>query len=466
MSSEIRAANPDESGTGIAVLIIAITYFTIDGDTPSQVASYGAYGVAIAIFASIICDLQKGLMNLVRIDLVCLGALYGLTFLEFLFPQPAFDIMHSVERTIIGVQICLLGFLGIYFGRHLYKNNHKSTPAFIKKKLPANTLGVLFVLAVLGGFLHQLLAVKFNIFTMLDWWLEDRWARPWGRGKFGGLHTLVYELSLLIYIIPPLAGIIIIKRREFHQLTVSFAVIMLLATLFYGFASGTRTVFSAYMISFSVACSYYLLRERKYKKILILWSIVLPVMFFSITYMLNYRNMGIRNYWIYGDGDQNSLYEEEEKALFVDLNLNNICILSEVFPGLYPYLGFEIPFQSITKPVPRALWPGKPEGFSISIEEACGVAGMTLSCTFMGEAYLSEGELGVFIYGLLFGWLASYFGRFNSPGASDLGTLVFATVAYAFATSMRSMIFFTTALLPTLAIIVYAKWQSMKVKNQ
>ena len=45
--------------------------------------------------------------------------LYGLTFLEFLFPQPGVDALVSSAAASNGTNAVLLGFAGLAVGRHL-----------------------------------------------------------------------------------------------------------------------------------------------------------------------------------------------------------------------------------------------------------------------------------------------------------------------------------------------------------
>ena len=45
------------------------------------------------------------------------------------------------------------------------------------------------------------------------------------------------------------------------------------------------------------------------------------------------------------------------------------------FPRTHPFLGFEIPYQALIRPIPRAIWPGKPEGLSMTIEDVMEVEG-------------------------------------------------------------------------------------------
>ena len=135
-----------------------------------------------------------------------------------------------------------------------------------------------------------------------------------------------------------------------------------------------------------------------------------------------------------------------------------IAKLAELFPEEYDYLGLEIPYLGLVRPIPRAIWSGKPEGMSVGIEEALGAEGLTLSATFIGEAYMSGGIVGVFLIALFLGALARWWGQHASPYNSDLGILIYASGFFAVAITMRSMLVATTAMLPTIAAVVIGRY--------
>jgi hypothetical protein len=140
--------------------------------------------------------------------------------------------------------------------------------------------------------------------------------------------------------------------------------------------------------------------------------------------------------------------------MFVDYNLYAICRLVDVFPHKQHYLGWEIPFQALIRPIPRAIWSGKPEGLSSSIEDALGVEGVTISASFVGEAYMSGGMMATLVIALIFGALTGWWSYLASPKNSELGILIYASGFFATVISMRSLFVFTTALLPTVAALV------------
>jgi hypothetical protein len=169
--------------------------------------------------------------------------------------------------------------------------------------------------------------------------------------------------------------------------------------------------------------------------------------------MLAFRTVGLANY---------SFSDETFGSVFVDRNLVVIARLTEVFPTTHAYLGWEVPWNALIRPIPRALWPGKPEGLSYGIEEALNVDGssITLASTFVGEAYMSGGVLAVLVAGLLFGIFASLWNRLGSDISSPHRQLLFASGFLAASIVMRSMLWAIPAILPTIAFWVAAKYWS------
>jgi hypothetical protein len=443
--------HPHVNGTVAALLGLALTALLSNGDLPSTVARGAAIGGLLSIVLSMAFDFQiSGLRNLIRADLMAILAFYFLTLFEFLFPQPHFDTLISVQTTHYSLLMVELGFAGLFIGRHFLHPRKQPFQHTLTYEIPAAWTVVIFWACFFIGYFHMLIAVDFNVVVMCQWFLDPRFTQPWQRGKFGDWKALLVELGLFIYLIPPLAGIMIARRHRYGTLSLALVFCGLLFTFWYGFTSGTRNIFASYLVTFLIAYSF-ALPFAKQKELIILCATCGVVMVAATYIMLQFRNIGFRNY-IEGN------YEPPppgEKTMFVDYNLYAICRLVEVFPNQQHYLGWEIPYQALIRPIPRAMWPGKPEGLSSSIEDALGAGeGVTISASFVGEAYMSGGVGAVLVIALVFGALTGWWSHLASPKNSELGILIYASGFFATVISMRSIFVFTTALLPTVAALI------------
>jgi hypothetical protein len=232
-------------------------------------------------------------------------------------------------------------------------------------------------------------------------------------------------------------------------------------TLFYGFSSGTRNLLAAHLVTFAIGYAFSLPAERRREIVPVCISVAV-VFLVASTMMLKFRNNGLQ-YWLETGEESAAAFE---KTVFVDYNLCSIAKLTEVFPARHPFLGWEIPYQALIRPIPRAVWKGKPQGLSMSIEQALGAEDMTISASFAGEAYISGGMAAVVLTGLFFGLTTGWWSYLSSPRNSELGVLIYASGFFAAVISMRSLFAFTTALLPTVAAIVIGTYAVKKLIAQ
>ena len=441
----------DPSGSFFALLGLALTAVLLHGKVPSDVAQVGAFGAAISLGITLFFDAQRGIRNLVRADVMALLALYFLTLFEFLFPQSAFNSLTDVPTAKLGVIACLVGFAGLIIGRHaLRKPQRHPFPHLFTHEVGNGWMLLIFWGAMLLGYFHMLLAVNFNVAEMVEYFVAPRFSQPWSRAKFGDWKALLHELGMLLYLVPPVAGIILARRKTYSPLSLVLVTIGLLFTLFYGFSGGTRNVFAAYLLTFLIGYAFATGLEKK-RELLTLTISVATLLIVSTFAMLHFRDAGLATYL----KDENGIPENTSNtSLYIDYNLYAICNLITVFPDRHPYLGLEVPYQALIRPIPRALWKGKPEGLSMTIEEALGVEGLTIAASFVGEAYMSGGFIAVLLAGLFFGAITSWWDYLSSDRNSQLGILVYSSGFFAAVISMRSLFVFSTAILPTVAAVV------------
>jgi oligosaccharide repeat unit polymerase len=394
-------------------------------------------------------EAMQGVRSLIRVDLLVLWVLYALTFLEFLFPQADIDAAVSPAAATSGTYAVLLGFAGLAVGRHLVPRRDSRRQIWAFSDVRPASIFLLFVLAALLGYLHIFLSVNFDLFEVLRQMSLPRFAQSWGRGRYGDAYALLVEIGALIYLIPPIAGLIYARSQDYNLSQKIIVTIVLSFTLYYGFASGTRNILATYVGTFFIA---YFLNKAELK----LWQAVyqgvpiLVLLFLGMAYMLEFRGVGLGNF---------AFAERPPETLYIDHNMVVISRLTDLFPNVDGFLGFEIPFYGLIHPVPRSLWPGKPEGLSVSIEAELGAdpASVTLASTFVGEAYMSGGLLAVLFAGLVFGTAAEMWNRVGRDVNSPFAKLLYASGFFCAFLTMRSTVWMTVAMLPTLALWVYGK---------
>ncbi len=452
---------PSAAGTIALLLGLFLTWITLpESGTASGLAAYASRGVLLSIAANLAFEFRNGVYGLLRTHILALLSLYALTLAEFLVEQAAFDTLVQPEWVRGGIVACLVGYAGLGIGRHMIQGAPQRMRSLLQTPTPNHLVIRLFWLAAGIGYLNMLLAVDFNLWELLYYWGVPRFTQPWGRGRLGDWKALLYELSMLLYLIPPLAGVILARARSFSRVQVAGVAFVLVITLFYAFSGGTRNLFGAYVITLLAA---YLLsqppdRQRgRLSDNLINYGIIAGaavVLFAGSKLMLGFRKMGFWTYY-YGGGEIAPYLDSD---FFVDYNLWVISILTDTFPARHGFLGIEVPFVALVRPIPRALWSGKPEGLSIPIEEVLGVEGLTLASSMVGESYIAAGLLGVLLAGVFFGAFSRWWDSCSSPHNSALGVLIYAAGLFAVAISMRSLFAFTTALLPTLLALAYCYW--------
>jgi hypothetical protein len=456
-NSETRTYLPPAPVMGGTITLLCgllMAYVTYPSEkTPAAMATATAIPVGISFLVSVYLDSRKGLWNLFRTDLLCLVGIYGLTLAEFLFPQKEFDLMTTVNDTASALNMTLVGMAGLAIGRHLVAPKPIEARWLQIKEISNKALFNVYIIAALLGFLYMLMSVQFNPVALVEGMLGPRFSEPWARGRLGGWSSLLTELSLMRYIIPPLTGVIWNRRQSYTGWQIFVVVAIFALTMLQGFSSGTRNIFVAYIATFIMG---YLLTLRKItpKSVLIPILLATFLVVYGSYHMLEFRTMGLRNYI------QKEAYKGDStrETLAVDYNLSSMGPLIAAMPDRHPFLGMEILTWSLVRPIPRVLLPGKPEGLSVSIEEIVGAEGWTVAVTYLGESYMMAGWSGVLGVSLCLGAFAAWWNRMAMQQQSDYALVVYALGFFAAGITMRSLFMLTTALLPVIALIVFRKY--------
>jgi hypothetical protein len=434
---------------------LAATYLFLPDGGPVVIYRTAAIGAAMAIGFGILLEAQ-GIRSLIRTDLLMLVALFGLTLVEFFFPQKDLEQEIMAQSATHGVEALFIGFCGLIIGRNFGSRSRPAVTSAVSVQWRPATLFRVYVVLLVFGYLDMFWAVNFNPVELVHQLLAPRFSQSWARTSSGGLGDVLGTLSgLLLYLVPAIAGSILANSSRFTILQKAVVVLGLVFTFFCGFSGGTRNVFCVYLIIFLT--SYILLKRNiTWKRVIVLSGVAAALLYVAAYYMLQFRQVGLGSY-VAGVGVEDRGWKRE--TLFIDNNLPVISLLTDVFPSRFNYLGSELVFFAILRPVPRVLWPAKPDKLSVAAEDALGMppGQVTLSSTFVGESYMMGGYPAILMVGLFFGWLANWWNRIGLDLRSNIAMILYASGFFAAAGSMRSVVFTTTAMLPTVAIWLYAK---------
>ena len=435
----------------MAILVgVVMTSVVLPSDSALGIFSAAAYGVGVTLAGAILIEARSGIRSLIRVDLVLFLALYGLTLLEFLFVQSKVEGLLSPVTASNGTYAVLVAFAGLAIGRHFVPIRESLRASSVADLRPSSMFFVFLVVTFLG-YLHILLAVDFDIPEAIRQMLLPRFSQSWARGQYGDAAALLYEVGALIYLIPPMAGLIFARARQYSAAQKAVVVIVLAFTAFYGFSSGTRSTYVVYILTFTGI--YFITKQQlNLRHVLIFGTIMAALLFVGIILMFQFRTVGL--------GEVSSI--GEPGSLIIDMNIVNISRLTDKFPNVYEYAGLEIPMTALIRPIPRVLWPEKPTGLSVPIETALGAGeGLTVSCTYVGEAYMAGGLLAVLTISLLFGAAAEMWNRVGLSGNQQFNQILYVSGFLCAAITMRSMLAMAPLMLPTIALWIFGKlWLS------
>lgn len=447
---------PRFDATVVLLVGFLVTAGLIHGETAESVIRLAAMGTGASLVASILCDLKTGVRALIRADTVMLLSLYYMTFFEFLFPQTGITKMLDAKTAKQGCLVVLLAISSLSIGRHL-AFSHRTRRSILTKEVSTQYLLLLFWMAMAFGYLHMLIAVDFNPVAMVKHFFGGRFSVPWARGRYGNWNSLLNEIGAILFLVPPLAGVVIMRYRMFKPIQVATVLAGLLLTLAYGFFGGTRFVFAAYLVTF-IGGAVISSSPTQRSFVLSLGAGATALLVFHTTLATEFRQTGFSRYY----ARPKPSHAVQNSEFTVDRNIYPISLIVKTFPKQHEYLGLEVPFWMLVRPVPRALWPGKPHGLSVSAAEVIGVNAdtVTIATTFIGEAYMCFGPFMVLVAGLAMGGMSGWWSRLASGPLSAFGSVVYASGLYAAAVSMRSIQELPVVVLPTFAAIILLRLAS------
>ena len=295
------------------------------------------------------------------------------------------------------------------------------------------TIFRLSVAAFALGMLKSAIPANFNVLEMFSYLGSGRWAAPWGRGQLGGWDAFQDQLQYFGYLLPALTVIVARHDGWTNTKTLCSGAMSIVMTLFLMQGGGRRII----GMIFGMALILWVITQRRFhlkSVILTLGSTILLLV--SLQLMVEYRNAGLGTLT---DRDENAPVFQRE-YLHVDDNFLRLSQVISLIPGYYPYVSYKYITWVLVRPIPRVFWPGKPLDPGFDLPSAVGVTGASLSCSVVGELYMSAGFVGIIIGGLLYGRLARTASQLLSGQLQSSALIIYAILAMSLFVGVRSML--------------------------
>jgi len=310
----------------------------------------------------------------------------------------------------------------------------------VSEEFSSNIYFALAIACFFLGMLNFAVPCNFNVFEMVHYLGQERWAAPWGRGQLGGWDAFLDHLQYFGYLLPVLTVVIgrrcgVRNMRTFICLAMSVVMALFLAQ------SGSRRVIGVVV---GMALVLWILDQRRLRlKHLLAFAFAILALLLALQVMLEYRNVGLGT--LIGKGEVVSgRFEKqqllEEQHLRVDDNFYRLCQIMQLIPESYPFVYHKYLVYVMVRPVPRIFWPGKPVDAGFDLPTALGVEGVSFSYSVIGELYMSLGFVGIALGGWFYGRVAAMASGLLARCTTQGALVIYSIVVMALFSGMRSIL--------------------------
>lgn len=310
----------------------------------------------------------------------------------------------------------------------------------VSEEFPINTYFWLAAACFLLGMLNFAVPCNFNVFEMVHYLGQERWAAPWGRGQLGGWDAFLDHLQYFGYLLPVLTVVIGRRVGLRNPRTLICMAMSVLISLFLA-QSGSRRVIGVVV---GMALILWILDQQRLRmKHLVTTIFAVAALLIALQVMLEYRNVGLSV--LVGSGEIASGRQEkrqilEEQHLRVDDNFYRLCQVIQLIPDQYPFVYHKYLLYVLVRPVPRVFWPEKPVDAGFDLPSALGVEGVSYSYSVIGELYMSLGLLGIALGGWFYGRVASFASGLLMRCTTQGALVIYSIVVMALFSGMRSIL--------------------------
>jgi len=310
----------------------------------------------------------------------------------------------------------------------------------VSQEFSVNTYFGLAVACFLLGMLNFAVPCNFNVFEMVHYLGQERWAAPWGRGQLGGWDAFLDHLQYFGYLLPVLT-VVIGRRAGVRNARTLLCIGMSVVVALFLAQSGSRRVIG--VVAGMALILWVLDQQRLRIKHLLTTVFAVVALLITLQVMLEYRNVGLSV--LVGQGEVPSgRFEKkqifEEQHVLVDDNFYRLCQIIQLIPDSYPFVYHKYLVYVIVRPIPRVFWPGKPVDAGFDLPTALGVEGVSYSYSVIGELYMSLGFIGIALGGWFYGRVASMASELRARCRTQGALVIYSIVVMALFSGMRSIL--------------------------
>jgi hypothetical protein len=311
----------------------------------------------------------------------------------------------------------------------------------VSQEFSLNTYFALAIACFFLGMANFAIACDLNVFEMVHYLGQERWAAPWGRGQLGSWDAFLDHLQYFGYLLPILT-VVIARRTGVRNVRTLICIGMSIVMTLFLAQSGSRRVIG---VVAGMALILWILDQRQLRiKHLVMTVVAVGVLLFTLQVMLEYRNVGLGALVGNTDVTMTSRVEKrqllENQHLRVDDNFYRLCQIIQLIPQSYGYVYHQYVVYVIVRPVPRVFWPGKPVDPGFDLPTALGVEGVSYSYSVIGELYMSLGLLGVALGGWFYGRVVAMASGLLKRSTTQGALVIYSIVVMALFSGMRSIL--------------------------
>jgi hypothetical protein len=310
----------------------------------------------------------------------------------------------------------------------------------VSQEFSLNTYFALAFACFSIGMLNFAIPCSFNVFEMVHYLGQERWAAPWGRGQLGGWDAFLDHLQYFGYLLPVLT-VVIGRRAGLRSVRTLICVAMSVVMALFLAQSGSRRVIGVVV---GMALVLWVLDQQRLRvKHLVTILVAIVALLFALQLMLEYRNVGFSVLVGKGEAPAGRVEKQqilEEAHVRVDDNFYRLCQIIQLIPDSHPFVYHKYFVYVIVRPVPRVLWPGKPVDPGFDLPTALGVQGVSFSYSVIGELYMSLGFIGIALGGWFYGRVAATASGLLARCQTQGALVIYSIIVMALFSGMRSIL--------------------------